>query len=160
MATVVWRAVAAAWPAWLLLAVVLALFETPRLWRAWRRRRAGLARIDAMSGEEFEAFLAQLFVRLGHRVERVGAGGGDFGADLLLRDRDGACFVVQAKRYTRPVGVKAVQEVLGARGYYQADRAAVVTNSTFTAAAVKLAQANDVDLWDREQLAEAVRRSR
>ena len=35
---------------------------------------------------------------------------GDYGADLVLDNKKGRT-VVQAKRYSKPVGVKAVQEV-------------------------------------------------
>lgn len=64
--------------------------------------------------------------------------------------------VVQAKRYQKNVGVEAVQQVIGSMRYYDADYAMVVTNSYFTASAIKLAEANDVLLWDRDQL-EAIR---
>lgn len=59
---------------------------------------------------------------------------------------------MQCKRYKGKVGISAVQEVLGAKGYYKADKAMVITNSYFTPNAIKLANANDVELWDRNDL--------
>ena len=49
------------------------------------------------------------------------------------------------------VSNKAVQEVVASIPYYGADRGLVVTNS-FTNSAIKLAEANDIDLIDRYKL--------
>ena len=48
--------------------------------------------------------------------------------------------------YGQPVGNKAVQEVFSAKGYYECDLAAVVTNSSFTKSAMQLASSLDVHL--------------
>jgi restriction system protein len=61
--------------------------------------------------------------------------------------------VVQAKRYQGTVGIKAVQEAVGAIKQYNCDRAMVVTNSYFSQEARTLANANGVKLWDRNELA-------
>ncbi len=118
---------------------------------AWRRlARSGIYEVDMMDGSEFERFLAVMFRRLGYGVQLVG-GQGDFGADLIV-NRDGTKVVVQAKCWSRTVGPGAVQEVLGARGYYRCQRALVVANQAFTPAAQSLARANDVELWGRTEL--------
>jgi restriction system protein len=77
---------------------------------------------------------------------------GDFGADLVVR-KDGRRILVQAKRYGKPVGVKAVQEAAAGAPYWKCDAAIVVANRSFTAAARKLAGANKIELWDRDLLA-------
>ncbi len=69
---------------------------------------------------------------------------GDFGADLILKKVDKK-IVVQAKRYSKNVGISAVQEVVGSKAHYNADEAWVVTNSGFTEAAIDLARSNDVN---------------
>lgn len=117
---------------------------------SWIRRR-GLAAMDRMGGVEFERHLATLFADLGYRVEATPATG-DFGADLVLR-RDGATTCVQAKRVSRPVGITAVQEAIGARLHYGADAAMVVATAAFTPAAKALAESGDVELWDRDRIA-------
>ena len=61
------------------------------------------------------------------------------GADLVVR-QNGRVIVIQCKRCSSPVGVNAVQEILGAKSFYQADETWVVTDSTFTKAARQLAQ--------------------
>ena len=63
-------------------------------------------------------------------------------------------YVIQAKFYNSPVGNKAVQEVVASIGMYNANRGVVVTNNTFTASAIELAQANNVELVDREKIEE------
>jgi len=129
----------------------------PALFRRWKRRRylrSSLKKIDRFSGEEFEEYLCAVFRHRGYRVETTDASH-DFGADLIA-SRSGYRMVVQAKRYQKNVGVEAVQQVIGSMRYYDADYAMVVTNSYFTASAIKLAEANDVLLWDRDQL-EAIR---
>jgi restriction system protein len=50
------------------------------------------------------------------------------------------------------VGVKAIQEAVASKGYYECEKAMVVTNSYFTNQAKDLARRNGVDLWDRKIL--------
>lgn len=73
----------------------------------------------------------------------------DFGADVIARTLLLRKIVVQCKSYSHKVGVRAVQEVIAARQYYGASRAAVATNSTFTRSAQKLAKACKVELWEK-----------
>lgn len=108
--------------------------------------------IDRMNGHQFEAYLGALFEKLGYQTE-VTQASNDFGADLILYSQNRK-IVVQAKRYTATVGVSSVQEIAGARNYYNAQEAWVVTNSSFSKPAYKLANANDVLLLDRRELIE------
>jgi len=130
---------------------VLAMGSWARRGREGLIRRRGLGAADAMTGEEFEDWLAALFRAAGWRVRHTRATG-DFGADLVL-GKSGDDVVVQAKRQGRPVGVAAVQQAAAARMHYGADRAMVVTNATFTPAALELAATNAVVLWDRDDIA-------
>ncbi len=114
--------------------------------------------VDRMTGEEFEEFLACCFRNLGYAVEMTPKTG-DFGADLIL-SKARKKTVVQAKRYQGKVGNSAVQEVVSAVKYYGAQDAIVITNSMFTSNAHKLAQANGVQLWGREQLIDLVIRAK
>ncbi|MCU0544116.1 MAG: restriction endonuclease [Oscillatoriaceae cyanobacterium Prado104] len=115
-------------------------------------------RVDRMTGEEFEEFLACCFRNLGYAVETTPKTG-DFGADLIL-SKGRKKTVVQAKRYQGKVGNSAVQEVVSAIKYYGAQDAIVITNSNFTSNACKLALANGVQLWGREQLIDLVMRAK
>jgi restriction system protein len=142
------------WPVWIALAGFALLRIGLWLRRRQRLARSGIAEVDRMSGGDFERYLAAMFRALGYRVERIG-GTGDFGADLIVT-RDGIRTIVQAKRYARNVGVKAVQEAVAAKGMYDCAAAMVVTNSRFTRQAQALAKANGVELWERETLIAAM----
>lgn len=100
----------------------------------------------ADEGAKFERRLARMFRRLGYGVRRVG-GSNDHGADLILT-RHRKRIAVQAKHYAKPVGNSAVQEVFAAKAYYQCTDAWVVTNASFTAAAVEQARPCGVRLVD------------
>jgi len=113
-------------------------------------RKSGINEIDTMSGIDFEIRLEVMFRDLGYKVKRTPPSG-DFGADLILEDRKGRT-VVQAKRYSKPIGVKAIQEVIGSIAFYNATKSLVVTNRYFTPHAEQLAQSNGVELWDRDKL--------
>ncbi|MCP8971027.1 restriction endonuclease [Ectobacillus ponti] len=128
----------------------LALYLYLRMRQRGQLRRSGIHDIDMMNGHEFEAYLGVMFTALGYQTQ-VTKGSGDFGADLVLHDGEEK-IVVQAKRYKGAVGVSAVQEVVAARSYYEADGMWVITNSKFTKAAQELAQANGVVLMDRQKL--------
>ncbi len=82
---------------------------------------------------------------------------GDYGADLVL-EKDGVRTVVQAKRWTKNVGVKAIQEAVAAKPIYRCEHAMVVTNRYFTEQARRLAKANGVRLWNRDELVRAAPR--
>lgn len=106
--------------------------------------------IDNLSGVEFEYFLANVFKGLKYEVELTAASS-DYGADLIIK-KNNIVTVVQAKCYSSTVGLSAIQEVLGAKGYYNADTCLVVTNNFFTDNAYNLAISNSVELWDRNTL--------
>lgn len=113
-------------------------------------RKSGINQIDKMEGIEFEVRLEVLLNDLGYKVKRTPIN--DFGADLIIEKYKGMRTVVQAKRYNKPVGLKAVQEVTGSMAYYDAVHAIVVTNQNFTRQAEQLASKNKVELWERDKL--------
>jgi len=117
-----------------------------------------LTEIDSMTGFEFEDFLMDLFPSLGYRVEQRKRSHGQ-GLDFLLV-RLGERTACQVKRYNKPVGNKAIQEVIAARDYYHCQRALVVTNSSFTNSAKQLAERCDVELWGRKELKEKIKKIR
>ena len=96
------------------------------------------------NGYEFEEYLVGLFEYLGFKVQLTPKSN-DQGADLII-EKDYKKIAVQAKYYNSPVGNKAVQEVKAAIDFYKADRGLVITNSSFTKAAIELAEANAIKL--------------
>ncbi|MCM3791080.1 restriction endonuclease [Domibacillus indicus] len=128
----------------------------------WQRQKSaknkmvqsGIKEIDVMNGREFENYLGALFEAMGYEVE-VTPASGDYGADLLM-EKDETFIVVQAKRYSKAVGISSIQEVFSAKMYYQADEAWVVTNNTFSKNAFELAKRSGVKLIARRELIELI----
>jgi len=99
---------------------------------------------------EYETRVATKLKSLGWSA-RTTSGSGDQGADVIAEIKE-VLFVIQCKLYTGPVGNKAVQEVFAAKGYYDANVAAVVTNQTYTKSAKKLAHKLGVLLLHHDEL--------
>lgn len=118
------------------------------IWAAWRERqrkkreyRQALLEFrwrEDMSPIEFERCCAD-YLGLRGWDARTTKASGDQGADVVAR-KASHLLVLQCKKYGRPVGNKAVQEVIAARAYQQATAAAVVSNQTYTPAARELAE--------------------
>lgn len=121
--------------------------------------KSGINEIDKMNGHDFEFYLKYLFEKLGYKATHVGTSysdhRGDFGGDVII-EKDGLRTAVQAKCYGGLVGIDSVREVMGAMKYYQCPKAIVVTNSNFTNEAKTMAQAGEVELWDRNKLIEVI----
>lgn len=107
--------------------------------------------INELTGEEFESMLIDQFNKQGYKAEHT-AKSGDFGADILLTTPSETKIAIQCKRFKAKVNLKSVQEVIGALGHYACDYGLVITNSTFLNSAIKLAESNDIELWDGDAL--------
>jgi len=132
------------------LVAALVAFAAVAVYQRIRVARSGIAGVDRMDVKTFEAFLASLFRDLGYEIEgsRVH---GDFAAELVVV-KDGTRTVVEGKRWSKHLGITAVQAALGAMTDYACDAAIVVANRQFTHQAKKLAKANGIQLWDRDAL--------
>ncbi len=107
--------------------------------------------LDLLTGIEFEELLCNKFNNMGFFAE-ITTKTGDFGADIIIHTKNQSKIIVQCKRFKNKVNLKAVQEVLGAVGHYNADAGIVITNNTFLNSAKKLAESNDIELWDETKL--------
>jgi len=132
------------------LGLALAIKMTFRHIRHKNYLNSGLDVVDKMSGTEFEEFLLVHFKQMGYQ-SRLTPVTADYGADLVL-EKDGVKTAVQAKRYGQKVGVEAVQQILGAMGYYKASKAIVITNNYCSENAHVLANANNIEIWNRDTL--------
>lgn len=99
------------------------------------------------NGLEYEQYIAMRMRSEGFKNVEVTPASGDFGADIIF-EREGVKFCAQCKLYSKPVGISAVQEVIGAKAHYKCAAAMVITNSTYTDAAQQLAKENAVILVD------------
>lgn len=110
-----------------------------------------LDKIDEMDGRSFELFTGDLLFRNGFENINVTQASYDFGVDVIA-EKDDVKYAIQCKRYNGPIGVSAVQEVIASKSLHDCHVACVLTNSSFTPAAVELAKKNLVILWDRKKL--------
>lgn len=117
-------------------------------------KKANFSQIDNMSGFEFEEFCVILLRELGYNAQQTKKSG-DFGADILL-EKNNQKIIVQTKRYKQKISVSAVQEITAAQNYYHIYHAWIITNNYFTKAAQELAQANNIRLINRDELAKMI----
>lgn len=131
------------------LAAAVLLWEAVHYWITHKKKKT--LPMDAMEGHDFELFCAELLKGRGFIDVEVTKGSGDYGIDILA-EKDGVTYAIQCKRYTAPVGVKAVQEAYAGRDYYDRMVGAVLTNQYFTAPAAAAARKLKILLWDRGYL--------
>lgn len=81
---------------------------------------------------------------------------GDHGTDLIV-DIKGIRIAIQAKYYQSAVGNAAVQEAFSGKGFYEADFAMVVCNSTFTRHAKELSEKINVILATTDNYIQLIR---
>jgi restriction endonuclease Mrr len=112
---------------------------------------SGVQDFSKLTGVDFEVYVADRLKEAGFDSVAGTPATGDQGADLIAK-RNGKTIAIQAKGYSGSVGNGAVQEIVGALRFYNADEGWVVTNSTFTASARSLAQANNIRLIDAHDL--------
>ena len=124
--------------------------EYARRKRAEEEERRHWKSTDEMTGIQFEQYCAMVLKR-DHGFVRVEftKTSGDYGGDLVGYNKDGTKWVVQCKRYSGHVGIDAVQEVLGAKSIYDADKMAVMTNNILTTSAKELANKSGVLVMER-----------
>lgn len=103
-----------------------------------------------MTPRDFEYYCAEILTQ--HKwITHVTQASHDQGIDIIA-EKKGIRIVIQCKKYSKPVGNFAVQEVAAALAYKNADRGIVVATSGFTSAAIELAECNNILLLDHRDL--------
>ena len=105
---------------------------------------------DDMSGADYEIYCGRILQEAGWNVEQTQASN-DQGVDLIAQIED-LKVCIQCKRYSNPVGNKAVQEVIAGKAFYNGTHAVVVSNAGFTKAAKSLAESANVILISDTEL--------
>jgi restriction system protein len=120
--------------------------------------------LAAMPWEDFEHLVAQLFewefAKEGVEV-RVTRASRDRGVDAILFDPDplrGGKFVLQAKRYTKPVDVAAVRDLYGTAMNEGANRGILITTSSYGPDAYEFAKNKPLSLVDGPNLLRMLQR--
>ena len=116
--------------------------------RQERERRILSSPIRDLTPLQFEQFTAIYMKNRGYTNIQLTKTTNDFGADIIAKDPAGKMICVQCKKYSKPVGVKAVQEIVAARLHYDCELAAVAVSSCgYTKQAIELAKDSDVTLY-------------
>ena len=111
--------------------------------------------IDLMKGQEFEKFCANILMAYGFEKITVTKGSGDQGVDIIGY-YNGYKYAIQCKRYSKKLGNSPIQEVVAGKNFYNCQAAMVITNNYFTDGAIQLAKANNVEVWDRNDLMQVI----
>jgi hypothetical protein len=101
-------------------------------------------------GIDFEHWCAKKIEQQGWSVV-VSNASGDQGVDIIA-SRETVTVVVQCKRYSTPIGNKAIQEVYSGAKHYVADCAVVIGAGGFTKSGQELASSTEVILLDAEMI--------
>lgn len=116
--------------------------------------------LTAMTPTEFEHFVRQVFESMGMEgwtTDRTG----DDGVDAVVFNKDpiiGGLTIVQAKKYTRVLGVNHIRELVGAMDEKRAGRAILVTTSWFASGCWTKASDNGrIELIDGPRLRHLVK---
>lgn len=117
-----------------------------------KRRENPLSAMEAhqVSASEYEQLCADILNALGWNAQ-VTQASRDHGADVIA-EKQGLRVVIQCKRYSQPVGNKAVQEVHSALNLYAGDVGCVVAPSGFTPQARREANGLAVKLLHHSEL--------
>jgi restriction system protein len=111
---------------------------------------SGLREVDAMTGVDFENYVAARLRAAGYRVTLTKVTG-DFGVDLIASKR-GERVAVQCKRHGQRVGPAAVQQVVAGAAMHRCSTTMVVSNQEFTVGAIALARMHSCELIGRSRL--------
>lgn len=109
--------------------------------------------VEGLSSSAFEAFINEVFKKLGYKVKTI-EDNRELGAELLLK-KDKDTFVVKLNHcdsQAASVDHHAVQEVCAAMSVHKANRSMVICNGSFTEAAYKQASYTKTDMIDGYQL--------
>ena len=99
---------------------------------------------DEMSGEDYEIYCKNILIEAGWNMEQTSKTN-DQGVDLIGYICDFK-ICIQCKRYSNPVGNKAVQEIIAGKQFYGGTHAVGVSNAGFTKSAETLAAKTGVIL--------------
>jgi len=106
---------------------------------------------SSMNGLDYEYFCANILQELGWNA-KVSKASGDQGADIVATKINIPSIAIQCKKYSKPVGNKAVQEVISGQVFYKTKKAVVVTNNSYTKSAKELAKSSGVLLLHHSDL--------
>lgn len=113
--------------------------------------QTNINQVDGLTPYEFEEWVAR-FLRIAGYKAHATKKSGDYGVDVLA-EKDNISIAIQVKKFTKPVGIKAIQEVISGMDYYNCYEGWVITTAPyFTQAAKNLAKARNIKLYNKNDL--------
>ena len=111
-----------------------------------------ISQLDSLDPYEFEEWIAR-FLRIQGYNANCTKKSGDYGIDVLA-EKDGLTIGIQCKKFTTPVGIKAIQETISGMTYYDCEMGWVISTAPyFTQAAKNLAEKQNIQLYNKNDLA-------
>jgi hypothetical protein len=105
---------------------------------------------DEMDPYDYEHLCAEEFKKNKWDAEAT-QGSSDQGVDVIAT-KDTRTLVAQCKRFMKPVGNKAVQEIVAGMKYYEATEGVVIAPNGYTYSAKNLAEANNIKLIHHSEI--------
>jgi len=105
---------------------------------------------DEMDPYDYEHLCAEEFKKNKWDAKAT-QGSSDQGVDVIAK-KDTRTLVAQCKRFMKPVGNKAVQEIVAGMKYYEATEGVVIAPNGYTNSAKNLAEANNIKLIHHSEI--------
>ncbi len=111
----------------------------------------GIEQVKNLTPYEFEDWIAKFLSCCGF-IAYTTKRSGDYGVDVIA-EKQGKKIAIQVKKYSNPLGIKCVQEIIAGMGYYSADEGWVVSTAPyFTKNAQELAKTKNIRLFNFKEL--------
>lgn len=123
----------------------------------WNLNRDLLKNLKKMRPNEFEHYIAEMYLRLGYKTEKVGSSY-DGGIDVIAT-KDNIKHYIQCKKYiTSKVSVGDVRDFAGAlMDKLSEGKGIFITTNIFTTEAEKYAEDKPIELIDGDELLKLIR---
>lgn len=109
---------------------------------------------EIKSGVDYENYCYQKLLNAGFNVRKTNATG-DQGVDLIVEENKKKC-AIQCKYYNKPVGNKAVQEIIAGQSFYNCEFGIVCSNNTYTKSARQLASSQNIILASENDIVDVL----
>jgi hypothetical protein len=119
-----------------------------------------IKRLTKMQPKDFEKFVGEMVTQMGFLAEQ-GKYTADGGVDVkakLETDLGSTIYAIQVKRYTKPVAVMPLRELVGVMDDFNAVKGVFVTTSRFTAPAKEYAERHNIEIIDGEKLIDLIKK--
>lgn len=147
--------------------IMLRIYFKRERGNAWRRAMAGWQSQEQtstvvkkqsakyMSDVELERFAAQIYSKMGYKVQHVGTMG-DHGIDVMLINPNNQKEIVQCKQWHKPVGEPTIRDLYGAMAHEKAVRAWLWAPHGFSQPALAWAKGKSIELIDDKRISQLI----